>query len=34
MKKRTSLNQIQLAEFLGIDPKTLRSRIKNDSHSR
>jgi len=34
MKKRNSLNQIELARFLGIDPKTLRSKMKNDSRSR
>jgi len=28
MKKRNSLNQIEMAKFLGIDPKTLRSKIK------
>lgn len=27
-KKRTSLNQMELADFLGIDPKTLRSKIR------
>jgi len=34
VKKRVSLNQTELAKFLGIDPKTLRSKIKNDSRSR
>ena len=33
-KKRASLNQTELAKFLGIDTKTLRSKIKNDSCSR
>lgn len=33
-KKRVSLNQTELAKFLGIDTKTLRSKIKNDSCSR
>ena len=28
VKKRVSLNQTELAKFLGIDPKTLRSKIK------
>lgn len=34
VKKRVSLNQTELAKFLGLDPKTLRSKINNDSHSR
>ncbi|MFQ6066084.1 MAG: sigma-54-dependent transcriptional regulator [bacterium] len=34
VKKRVSLNQTELAKFLSIDPKTLRSKIKNDSRSR
>jgi len=28
VKKKNSLNQTELAKFLGIDPKTLRSKIK------
>ena len=28
VKKKNSLNQIELAKFLSIDPKTLRSKIK------
>jgi DNA-binding NtrC family response regulator len=34
VKKRVTLNQTELAKFLGLDPKTLRSKLKNDSRSR
>jgi len=34
VKKRVTLNQTELAKFLCVDPKTLRSKVKNDSSGR